>query len=108
MFILGVAINVHCDSILRRLAATKKPGDKKGYKIPYGGAFNFVTAGNYFGELFEWLGFTIAQGFGIAGLSFLLFTAGNLVPRAMTYHAWYRKEFPDYPKSRKIIIPLIF
>jgi hypothetical protein len=33
---------------------------------------------------------------------------GNLVPRAIAYHAWYRKEFPDYPKTRKIIIPLIF
>lgn len=48
IFFLGMAINIHCDSILRRLAASKKPGDKKGYKIPYGGAFNFVTGMAFF------------------------------------------------------------
>jgi len=31
----------------------------------------------------------------------------NLVPRAIDHHKWYKKEFADYPKERKAVIPFI-
>jgi hypothetical protein len=30
-----------------------------------------------------------------------------LLPRAISHHKWYKEEFEDYPKERKIIIPKI-
>lgn len=48
----GWAINLHSDNILLGL---RKPGDKRGgYKIPHGGAFQYVSAANYLGECIEW------------------------------------------------------
>eukprot|EP01063_Lacrimia_lanifica_P035558 TRINITY_DN680_c1_g1_i1.p1 TRINITY_DN680_c1_g1~~TRINITY_DN680_c1_g1_i1.p1 ORF type:complete len:263 (+),score=99.63 TRINITY_DN680_c1_g1_i1:69-857(+) len=103
LFAAGWMINYHSDGVLRGL---RKPGES-GYKVPYGGAYNYVTAGNYFGELVEWLGFAVAAGT-LSGWVFFLNTALNLVPRAVTHHQWYQEKFEDYPKDRKIIIPFIF
>ena len=43
----------------------------------------------------------------LAGLAFAVFTATNLLPRALATHRWYRKRFPDYPSSRRAIIPFL-
>eukprot|EP01084_Bolivina_argentea_P008911 16670_1 len=43
IFVIGMLINLQSDSILRNL---RKPGET-GYKIPYGGMFNYVTAAKY-------------------------------------------------------------
>lgn len=56
LFVVGMAGNVHSDSILRNL---RKPGES-GYKIPVGGMFDYVSAANYFCESIEWAGFAIA------------------------------------------------
>jgi len=49
IFATGFAINYQSDEILRSL---RKPGDT-GYKIPHGGAFRYVSAANFFGEILE-------------------------------------------------------
>jgi protein-S-isoprenylcysteine O-methyltransferase Ste14 len=100
LFALGMAVNVRSDNILFGL---RKPG-QEGYKIPYGGAYRWVSAPNYLGELIEWGAWAIAS-WSLAGLSFFLFTAANLVPRAVAHHRWYRRTFPDYPAERRAIIP---
>ena len=102
LFVAGLAINVHSDHILRNLRA---PGET-GYKIPRGGAFEFVTAANYFGETLEWAGYAVAAA-KPAALAFAAFTVLNLAPRAFSHHAWYRKKFENYPKNRKAYIPFI-
>ncbi len=38
---------------------------------------------------------------------FALSTACNLVPRALQHHKYYIEKFPDYPKSRKAVIPFV-
>jgi len=103
LFVAGLAINVHSDRILRNLRA---PGET-GYKIPRGGAFELVTAANYFGETLEWVGYAIACATPAAA-AFAAFTVLNLAPRAVSHHAWYKKKFENYPKKRKAYIPLIF
>ena len=40
---------------------------------------------------------------GSAGLSFAVYTAANLVPRALAHHRWYRATFPDYPPARRAL-----
>jgi 3-oxo-5-alpha-steroid 4-dehydrogenase 1 len=56
--------------------------------------------------MIEWIGWALAT-FSWAGLVFVLWTAANLVPRALKHHAWYRATFADYPRERKAIIPFI-
>jgi 3-oxo-5-alpha-steroid 4-dehydrogenase 1 len=100
LFLAGLAINIHADAHLRAL---RRPGET-GYQIPRAGLFRWVSAANYFGELVEWLGFALAARTG-AAWAFFLFTAANLVPRAVTHHRWYRERFPDYPRDRRAILP---
>jgi hypothetical protein len=103
VFAAGFAINLHADAVLRNL---RKPGDT-GYAIPYGGAYRFVTAANYLGELLEWIGFAIAAQT-LAAWAFVLFTFANLAPRARSNQRWYHERFPDYPRARKILIPYLW
>lgn len=102
LFITGYRINRWADRVLANLRA---PGET-GYKIPRGGLYELISCPNYFGELLEWTGFAIAAG-SLAGWSFVVFTAANLVPRAITHHRWYVRKFPDYPRARKAVIPFV-
>jgi len=100
LFFFGMAINLHSDGILRSLRAESE------YRIPHGGAFQLVSCGNYLGELIEWIGWAFLT-WSLAGLTFTVWTAANLVPRALAHHRWYQSKFPDYPQKRKAIIPYI-
>ena len=103
LFFIGLAINIQSDSILINL---RKPGEA-GYKIPQGGLYRWVSTPSYFGELLEWLGFAIAS-WSLSGLAFFVFTAANLIPRAISNHRWYQEKFEEYPTERKRLIPFIF
>ena len=102
LFLLGEAINHHSDYVLLNL---RKPGETA-YKIPTGGLYGWITCPNYFGELVAWTGWAIAA-WSLPGVSFAVFTAANLIPRAFQNHAWYLDNFEDYPKERKVILPFI-
>lgn len=103
LFLAGFAINQHADEVLRTLRA---PGER-GYKIPHGGLYRFVSAPNYFGELVEWSGFALAAS-SPAAVAFVVWTAANLAPRAWANHRWYRRTFPDYPTGRRALVPFLF
>ncbi len=103
LFFIGLGTNIHSDTILRSL---RRPGDAQ-YRIPNGGLFNYISQANYFGELIEWAGWALLT-WSPAGLTFFIWTASNLIPRAWSNHRWYRRTFPDYPSHRKAIIPFIF
>lgn len=103
VFAIGFVLNLHSDHVLRTL---RRPGEK-GYKIPFGGAFRFVSAPNYLGEILEWVGFAIAAQT-LAGWAFAAFTFANLAPRALSNHKWYREKFPEYPGNRRALIPFIW
>jgi 3-oxo-5-alpha-steroid 4-dehydrogenase 1 len=102
LFLGGFALHVASDRALRNLRA---PGET-GYRIPRGGAFEYVTAPNYLGEIVEWTGWAIAT-WSPAGLAFAVYTFANLAPRAVTHHRWYRERFPDYPCGRKALLPFL-
>ena len=55
LFFIGMGINLHSDSVIRHL---RKPGDTRHY-LPQKGMYRYVTSGNYFGELVEWIGFAV-------------------------------------------------
>jgi len=101
-FITGAAINLRSDHLLIRL---RKPGET-GYKIPQGFLFEYVSCPNHLGELIQWGGFAL-MAWNCPASTFFLWTAANLIPRALDHHRWYLKRFPEYPAKRKALIPWI-
>ncbi|XP_034854803.1 3-oxo-5-alpha-steroid 4-dehydrogenase 1 isoform X1 [Mirounga leonina] len=87
LWLIGMLINIHSDHILRNL---RKPGET-GYKIPRGGFFEYVTAANYFGEVVEWCGYSLAS-WSLQGGAFALFTFCILCTRAQQHH---QREIAD-------------
>ncbi|WKX93053.1 hypothetical protein Q1695_010800 [Nippostrongylus brasiliensis] len=68
--------------------------------------FNFVSCPNYTYEVLSWLSFTIM----VQSLPSLLFTLAGFVQMtiwAQNKHRAYKKEFPEYPKERKAIVPFL-
>lgn len=100
--VIGWLINFQADTILINL---RRDGSS-GHRIPHGGAFTYVSAANYFGEIVLWIGWAIMS-WTMAGLLFAIFTLSNLLPRALSHHRWYQNHFPDYPKRRKAVFPFI-
>ncbi len=101
LFFGGMMINWKSDSILIHL---RQPGET-GYKIPKGFLFKLVSSPNLLGEIIEWSGFALmAQN--LPAVTFMVWTFSNLVPRAKNHHDWYRLNFPDYPRERKIVFPV--
>jgi hypothetical protein len=100
LVVTGFAMHVHAD---HRLARLRAPGET-GYRIPRGLMFDRISCPNYLGEVVEWTGWALAA-WSWPALSFAVWTAANLVPRALTHHRWYREHFPDYPPERKAIVP---
>jgi 3-oxo-5-alpha-steroid 4-dehydrogenase 1 len=66
--------------------------------------YRFISCPNYLGEIMIWTGWAIAT-WSLAGLSFLVWTMANLIPRARAHHCWYKEQFPDYPPERKALVP---
>jgi 3-oxo-5-alpha-steroid 4-dehydrogenase 1 len=102
LFVGGAAINIWSDERLLRL---RRPGET-GYRIPQGGLFRYLSCPNHLGEIIEWAGFAL-MAWNLPALAFAIWTAANLIPRALSHHRWYREHFPDYPLERKALIPYI-
>ena len=102
IFILGLFINISSDNILIRIKS-----QNKGYQIPHGMFYKYVSCPNYLGEILEWIGFAIIC-YSIPALLFVIWTIANLLPRALANHKWYKSKFPnEYPQNRKAIFPFI-
>jgi 3-oxo-5-alpha-steroid 4-dehydrogenase 1 len=102
IFAAGFALNTTSDRALRRL----RGASGSGYRVPTGGAFEWVSCPNYLGEIVEWAGWAVAT-WSLPGLAFAAYTAANLAPRAVAHHGWYRTQFPDYPAGRRALIPFV-
>jgi hypothetical protein len=100
VFAAGAAINLWADNRLIGL----RTGGNTGYTIPRGGLFERVSCPNLMGEIIQWSGFALMC-WNLPALSFAVWTAANLIPRAVSHHAWYRRTFPDYPPTRRAVIP---
>ena len=101
LFVLGLYINISSDNKLINLRKIKK-----GYFVPKGGLFKYISCPNFFGEILEWFGFALMT-FNIGSLSFFIWTCSNLIPRALAHHKWYKNKFNEYPKERKAILPFL-
>ncbi|XP_049879796.1 probable very-long-chain enoyl-CoA reductase art-1 [Pectinophora gossypiella] len=114
-FYVGLAGFIFCElgnlSIHILLKNLRPPGTKV-RKIPvpdgnpFSRLFNFVSCPNYTYEFGSWLFFTIMTKCAPAGL-FAAAGFYQMAVWAIGKHRNYKKEFPDYPKGRKAIIPFI-
>jgi hypothetical protein len=102
VFVTGYGINKTADEKLRNLR-NGNPGE---YVVPTGWLFKYISCPHYFGEIIEWAGWAIMT-WSLPGLAFSVFTFANLFPRAIASHQWYKANFPDYPVTRKALIPFI-
>jgi 3-oxo-5-alpha-steroid 4-dehydrogenase 1 len=102
IFFSGLIINIYSDYSLLKL---RGEGETK-YKIPYNFLFRYISCPNYFGEIIEWLGFTIIC-WSLPALAFWVWTIANLLPRAISHHKWYKHQFQEYPEDRKALIPFV-
>jgi steroid 5-alpha reductase family enzyme len=100
LFIVGFIVNIYSDNLLLRLR--QKNGTQ--YSIPQGGLFRYISCPNFLGEIIEWAGFALLT-WSLPGLSFFIWTAVNLIPRALDHHKWYKSHFDEYPEKRKAILP---
>jgi 3-oxo-5-alpha-steroid 4-dehydrogenase 1 len=108
IYYASLAANIHSDAILRNLRTKDEVASgARVYRIPQGGLFRFVTCPSYLTELLAWAGFALCT-YSLAGVFIFAVSAGNLVPRAVATHRWYRERFPDYPKDRRALIPFLF
>jgi hypothetical protein len=102
VFLTGAAINLWADNRLIGM----RSGNATGYSIPRGGLFDLVSCPNLLGEVVQWSGFALMC-WNLPALSFAVWTASNLIPRALSHHAWYRVRFADYPRARRAVIPFL-
>jgi len=107
-FILAELGNFSIHIALRNL----RPAGSKERKIPYPSwnpftiLFNFVSCPNYSYEVAAWGCFTVLTQCLPAGL-FALAGAGQMTLWALGKHRNYKKEFSNYPKGRKAILPFV-
>jgi protein-S-isoprenylcysteine O-methyltransferase Ste14 len=103
LYVFGLTLHIRADATLRSL---RKPGETE-YKTPTSGIFKYITNPNYLGETVQWFGWALMT-FSLPGLAFAVFTAANLLPRAISNHKWYQTHFPEYTISRRALIPFVF
>ncbi|KAK3933392.1 putative very-long-chain enoyl-CoA reductase art-1 [Frankliniella fusca] len=108
LFVISELGNLSIHIALRNL---RPPGTKvRRIPVPTGNPFtllfNFVSCPNYTYEFGSWVGFTIMTSCLPAGL-FALAGMYQMSIWALGKHKAYKKEFPNYPKSRKAILPFV-
>ena len=102
LFFVGFFVHVSSDRSLLR----QKREAGGAYVVPRGGLFELVSCPNYLGEMVEWIGFALFSS-SLAAWAFAVWTVANLLPRALAHHRWYRERFPNYPRTRKAVLPFL-
>jgi very-long-chain enoyl-CoA reductase len=102
LFTIFEFLNFMCHCTLRDL---RPPGTTK-RGIPQGWGYGTVSCANYLWEGCAWTTFAIFSNT-IFGYIFLIVSGGQMALWALKKQSMYRKDFPDYPRSRKACIPFI-
>lgn len=100
VFTAGYALNRYSDVALRR--ERLRSGQR--YCLMQQGVFRYVCCPNYLGEIVMWSGWALAT-WSLAGVSFAVWTAANLTPRARAHLRWCREYFERYPQGRRALFP---
>ncbi|RKP25862.1 3-oxo-5-alpha-steroid 4-dehydrogenase-domain-containing protein [Syncephalis pseudoplumigaleata] len=102
VFILAELGNMSAHITLRNL----RPPGTRVRRVPYGFGFGLVSCPNYTFELIAWAAFALFTSSWAAWFFFVV-SFGQIYLWAVKKHKAYRREFPDYPRNRKALIPFI-
>ncbi|KAJ1680345.1 3-oxo-5a-steroid 4- dehydrogenase [Spiromyces aspiralis] len=102
LFVLAELGNAKAHQILRDL----RPKGSAVRRIPYGLGFNFVSCPNYLFEFLTWVSFCFLTSHWSAW-AFTVVGTAQMYVWAVKKHKQYLKDFPDYPKDRTPMFPLI-
>jgi len=95
-----------CNGIAHLQLRNLRPAGTRTRNIPRGFAFTFVSCPNYTFEILAWFSFAYFT-WSLPALVFTVVGAVQMWFWAVKKHKNYRKEFPNYPKGRKVLIPFI-
>lgn len=95
-------LNLKCHLILRNL----RPRGTKNRGIPFGYGFSYVSCANYFYEVLIWSVFSLLINT-ITAYVFTIVATVQMSIWALKKHRNYKREFANYPKTRKAIFPFI-
>jgi isoprenylcysteine carboxyl methyltransferase (ICMT) family protein YpbQ len=59
--------------------------------------FKYISNPNYFGEIIEWIGYSLVSG-PLYALLFAFSTINVLTPAAIVRSRWNKKNIPNYPQ----------
>lgn len=102
IFLFAELSNLSTHITLRNL----RPPGTRVRRIPYGYGFDLVSCPNYLFETIAWIS-VAAMTRSLAAVFFLVVSTGQMYVWAIKKHKQYRREFVDYPKSRRAIFPFI-
>jgi very-long-chain enoyl-CoA reductase len=101
LFLIGIIGNFIHHKILADLRKNTLE-----YKIPASLVFQYIVCPHYLFEIIIWLGiFLLSRHLG--ALLIVGFVTGYLTARSLRTLKWYRERFPDFPATRKAIVPFI-
>ena len=104
LLVPGLLISLQSDTILVRL---RRGDGTSSYRIPSGGLFALVSCPNHLGEVLAAVGWALGT-WSVPGTAYALWTAAQLLPRAHAHHRWYLRNFADYPRNRRAMLPGLF
>ncbi|KAB7502534.1 Polyprenol reductase [Armadillidium nasatum] len=99
---------------LKHLADLRKTDKKKDlsarekYHLPSEGLFAYISCPHYLTEIVVYIGIGCIFSFQhTVWNAVCIFVVTNQVQIALMTHAWYKKNFKDFPLNRKAILPLL-
>ncbi|OZJ05480.1 hypothetical protein BZG36_01629 [Bifiguratus adelaidae] len=102
LWVFGELSNLKTHYTVRNL----RPPGTKTRAIPYGYGFSLVSFPNYFFEFISWTTVCFLTKSWSAVL-FNVVATGQMYVWAIKKHKAYKRDFPNYPKNRKAMFPLI-
>ncbi|CAG7828660.1 unnamed protein product [Allacma fusca] len=79
------------------------------HQIPRGGLFEKVSSPNYWAEIIIYASLCVIFAFmNPTWNGVFIWVLCNQIVSGTMNHKWYQRTFPDYPKSRKAIIPYLW
>ncbi|RKP13174.1 kinesin motor domain-containing protein [Piptocephalis cylindrospora] len=76
------------------------------YKIPHGSWFHLVASPHYLSECLIYAGYCVAGGANLASTFLCIWSLTNRAYGARGAHEWYCRIFPNFPRDRRILIPI--